>query len=538
MKRFLTFFVTLCLAPTVAFGQVPPNIPGFGGQAGSGVGGEFDTYFNEIIDNELVSSPADPSSEFQGFTQTDNLTMPIATIHLNQANPCTGGICVPNPLEGQIAAGSRKVPLAAMLPGSLEAQSDYLWSPDAAAMSQANLNSTQSVWDVSMFLAESAVAQGFHNAWMKSATMNQNGFLETIAFTNMAKETQGAKPLFEAWSWCMQSQLAAGQGLAKARMFCSRDKGEGNLLGRTAVGVTPGFSFLNTPALIPSGNPAEQLLTDILFREEAFTSLNPTQLLDVKSSFADLYGDIKFEVSLDPTGTTSFNGSYRVINPLVSPSDNYLAITIFKFNGLREIIRSHCEAVNASNAAESSRDILERGTTSPTVDVNELRAISIPGFTMTAGAVTALRAWYIDLFRNVNNNSFFASDINCAPVENSGLYQVDTDFTQFNIAMATLEGREFFIALYHFARLLALGEWLTKAAVAEQVVESLSANVNQGEVYSSMAKDLIYKITGTKDIRAELERVSESLRRQFVNIYDRADAAAAAAAQKGSNLVK
>jgi hypothetical protein len=561
MRLIKLAIIVVLFMPAVVLAQV---IPGFGPpEAGnSSVGGsELNGYYNDLIGSEFEDSPADPSNEFFGFTQTDNLTMPIATIHLNPKNACTGGTCSIN--ENYISPGTRKIPLAAMIPGALSAQADYMRSPNIAAMSQASLNSASVVWDVSMFLAEPAVAQGQQNAFMKAAALSSAGFLEHLTFSSMSKDIQGAKPAFDAYNWCISKRLEEGKGLAKARMICGRDRGPGNVDAVTELTVaqTTGFTYLDTPGKnvngIPTGLPTQALLTELIFNEEAasvaatINALSAQQIIAYRDAFKNTYGDIKFDMGLGLNLGGALTHTHQILVANDSPSQLFQDLVVYKFNALRRIIFKHCDELDdlgggIGSTGEIYWPILSNnpvGGALPgsVITDDDLKAISIPGFTMTAGAVTNLRSWYKELFSTVDVAG--QRTVNCDPLNNSGRYQVGSvlglsgsPFRDFSENIERLEGREFFISLYQFARLLALGEWLTKAATMEQIVEFLTGGIAQGDTYEEMAKDLIYRAVGSKDIKAELERTSANLRSQFVNIYERSVASAEATAQKASNI--
>jgi hypothetical protein len=570
MSKLILFSLSLFM-PVAVLAQNLPQV-GAPSAGNSEVGGsDFNDYYDDLIGSEFDDSPADPSSEFFGFTQTDNLTMPIATIHLSPQNACTGAVCAAN--ENYIAPGTRKIPLAAMIPGALSAQADYMRSPNIAAMSQASLNSASVVWDVSMFLAEPAVAQGQQNAFMKAAALSSAGFLEHLTFASMSKDIQGAKPAFDAYNWCISKRLEEGKGLAKARMICGRDRGPGNVDAVTELTVaqTTGFTYLDTPGKnvngIPTGLPTQALLTELIFNEEAASvattpnALSVQQIIAYRDAFKNTYGDIQFDMGLGLNLGGALTHTHKIVAANSTPSKFYQALVVYKFNALRRIIYRHCDELDNLTGGNWG-SIGGGGATGeiywPVSDYNpaagllpgsaitnnDLKAISIPGFTMTAGAVTNLRSWYKELFTTTIAGR---RTVNCAPLDNSGLYEVGSiltnagvpgppPFASFSNHINRLQGREFFISLYQFARLLALGEWLTKAASMEQIIESLTGGIAQGDTYEEMAKDLIYRAVGSKDIKAELERTSANLRSQFVNIYERSVASAEATAQKASNM--
>lgn len=554
--RILTTIILLTLAvlPNSAFAiGCPtwfPSCPWGSGSGGSGTasGNEFDLYYSDIIDGDFKDSLADPENEFSGFTVTDNVQMPIATIHLNSKNPCTGSTCN-SPAEGKIMPGLRGVPLEAMLPGTLDTQTDYMWSTDSVNMSQNNLNSPQVVWDVSMFLAESAVAQGQQNAFMKSAALNTNGLLETLGVAAVSEKFEGSQPAVQSYFWCIQKKLEEGMGLPKARMVCGRDKGEKSSGAEGAVGSVPGFSFDTNPAFNFKGgtifNSKKILLTDLIFNEESLTSDDGVQLIKVRDSFRSLYGDIEFKL-LDTAGHFGQNYTYKKATD--SPADAYNKIIIYKFNTLRDIVLKYCKYANgqldntSTPQPDDYQSIYEKAGSGGVDNINaaQLKEVSTPGFMMTPAVVGSFRLSYDAFFRG-HRHADSENHIWCDPLENSGSFAVvfQPGGESFKTLFQTIPGtggRQFFQILYHLSRLLALGEWLTKASIAEQAVDFLSTGVNEGSYLEKMAKDLIYRAVGSRYVRDELERVNMQIREYIMQAFARLDTAANISAQEGSSI--
>lgn len=526
------------------------QLGGGGSSGGSGSGNEFDDYYKDIVSGDFDDSLADPENEFSGFTITDNVQMPISTIHLNSKNPCTGSCTPGSPPEGQIIPGQRSVPIEAMIPGTLDTQTDYMWSTDAVNMSQNNLNSPQVVWDVSMFLAESAVAQGQQNAFVKAAALNQNALLETLGVAAIGDKFEGSQPVVQSYFWCLQKKLEEGMGLPKARMFCARDKGQKSSGAEGSVGNAAGFSFDTNPAFNASSDaptvPTRLRLTDIIFNEESLNNDNGDQLIAVRDSFRQIYGDIEFRLT-DNSG--KFGQEYKFIEASGGSATNlYQEIIVNKFNALRAVMLPACVAMNnimsGGTPNDSQKLQLKRDAlVSAALETSnaELQKISIPGFAMTASALGELRVSYSNIYRG-HFQADSESTSYCEPLDNSAPGFVidfipdENSFVNFFTTVRQIGGAEFFQELFQMARLLALGEWLVKASIAEQTVDFITSGVNNGSYYETMAKDLIYRTVGSKDIRAELERVIDLLRYQFNQIYARHDQAANSAAQAGSNI--
>ncbi len=581
MIKISALVLSIILLPGLSLAQLD-GIPGAPLNPGSGVGGEFDSEYESMMEGELDDNPSDPSAEFFGYTHTDNLSSSTATIHLNPKNACGGGTC--SILEGGFASGAKTVPLAALLPGVMKGHSSYLWNNSLASMSQANLNSANVVWNVSMFLAEPAVAQGQHNAAMLAAAMNQTGYLEQINFNAQAQNIQGAKPALEAYQWCIHKALKDGKGLAKARIICARD--DGNTAPQastpldgtdTALGVPRGFQFLDLPSrTIETGgmglpltnvDPRLVLLSDIIFNEEAMGAgvLGGPELIKFKNSFKELYGDIKFTNELPTNGGLVMEQKFETIGPTIHSDLAYQGMVIYKFNALRQVVFKHCDEM-ASPDLSHSHDLQSYKLTSliPTgpsaigskITMEDIKALSIPGFTMNGAAIVGLRNWYRDAFYEPNANlggvGLPGGKVNCDPLENSGDYAVIAlppfqgapvnlnynPFESFNEKLSAMSGREFFVMLYNSAKLLALGEWLAKAALAEQLLSNMTGGIEQSPVFGNMAKELVYKAAGTKEIRASLDATAEKLREHFLSVYERQDSSGQSAAQRGSNLAR
>jgi hypothetical protein len=539
------------------------------------VGGEFNAEYESFIKGELDDNPSDPKSEFFGYTHTDDLSSSTATIHLNPKNLCSGGSC--SLLEGGFASGAKTVPLAALMPGSMKGHSSYLWNQNLTSMSQANLNSPGVVWNVSMFLAEPAVAQGQHNAAMLAAAMSQAGYLEHIGFNAMAENVQGAKPALEAYNWCLHNALKAGKGLAKARIICGRDNGDtpalasAPLTGTEAPGGVPlGFQYLDLPAKNPTtgalgisptnNDPRVVRLSDIIFNEEATaasTGGNPAatiagaKLITFKEAFKELYGDIEFKSNpLAANLGMVIEQEYETIKPTTAADQAYRQIIVYKFNALRHVVFKHCNEMQ-SPTLNSSED-LQVNSFGPLawvnqIDMADIKALSIPGFTMNGAGIVGLRNWYRDAFYVPGAIGGLGGSVNCDPLNNNGDYMVGfpvtgavpplfNPFDTFNNQLDRIAGREFFVMLYNTAKLLALGEWLTKAALAEQLLNNLSSGMQQGQVFADMARTLVYKAAGTTDIRGSLDRTAQQLKQSFLRVYERQDSAGESAAQKGSQI--
>ena len=572
MKRVITLTISFIFMPIIASAQLP-NLPL---NPGSGVGGEFDSDYASIIEGELEDKPADPKSEFFGYTHTDDLSSSPSTIHLNPKN-CTGGGC--SVLEGGFIAGSKKVPLGALIPGVLKGHSAYLWNQNLTSMSQANLNSPAVVWATSMFLAEPAVAQGAQNAAMLAAAMNQAGYLEHIGFNAMAENVQGAKPALEAYNWCIHQALKDGKGLAKARIICGKDNGTVATQASTPLsgaGVPRGFQYKDMPAkTVVAGvpvdtEPGKVLLSDIIFNEEAINAgmmLGGLRLVQLKDSFKNLYGDIEFDNQLSAAARTAIlagsdmipdvdstiEQSYRVVKPTTAADVFYQDIIVYKFNALRQVLFKHCDEMQ-SPSLNNSRDLQVNKlsvSTGPValgdeITMDDIKALSIPGFTMNGAGLVGLRNWYRDVFYVPGMVAGLGGSVNCEPLQNSGNYMVGipfgpqvagfNPFDSFNDQLNGLPGREFFVMLYSTAKLLALGEWLAKASLAEQLLNNLSSGIQQGQVFSEMARTLVYKAAGTDDIRGSLFATAQQLRQSFLRVYERQDSAGESAAQKGSQI--
>ncbi|MDZ4785184.1 MAG: hypothetical protein SGJ02_03805 [bacterium] len=537
-----------------------PSFPGclggfFGGgtYGGSGTdptivgpGIKLGKYYRDIINGDFQDSLMDPANEFSGFSITDNIQNNIAAIHLNSGNPCTGDSCSASGNEGAIVPGSRGVPLQALIPGSMKAEADYLWSTDAVNMSQDNLNSPQVVRDVSLFLAESAVAQGEANARAKAANLTSNTMLQNIAFSLATDKFEGSQAAYQTYYWCIQKRLSEGSGFAKAHQICSKDNGRKSANAEGSVGNAPGFKFSDNPGFEADSNENRILLTHILFNEEIATSANPPELIETKAAFKEIYGDIEFSL-VDSGG--SLGNNYKVKPGSMQPAEAYQRIIIQKFNSLRDIIGRYCNYVNSqgNGTTASPKDYQRIYEKFPgasgigNVSSDLLKTVSTPGFSMTPAIISGMRFLYASFYLG-HENAVPSDDTHmwCAPVENTGQFAVNinADFKTFHQNLKGVGGKTFFQALYHMSRLLALAEWLTRAAVAEQIVEFLSVGIDSGGNIENLAKDLIYRTVGSRDIKFEIERVNAQLREYVMGNFERQETSNSISAQAGANLIQ
>ncbi len=577
LLRIVFLFTLTSLVVTSAWGQSlppigPPPPPGFGGGFFGGGSGEeqyeavaepglpLGKYYRDIINGDFQDSLIDPENEFSGFSITDNIQNNIAAIHLNSNNPCTGSPTCNSPFaETQIVPGSRGIPLQALIPGSMKAESDYLWNTDAVNMSQDNLSSPQVVRDVSLFLAESAVAQGEANARMKAANLTNNTMLQNIAFSLATDKFEGSQVAYQTYYWCIQKNLKDGAGFAKAHQRCAKDDGKKSSGAGGSAGSVTGLKFSDNPGFEGSDDK-KILLTAILFKEEIDTSENGATLAEVKQAFKDIYGDIEFSLGgalggIFGGGTFGdgiLENRYRMIHGVKSPADSYQLLIIEKFNSLRDIIERYCTHVNAHTAltgsASSDPSNFQRLPEKQpgadgigNVSSEFLKRVSTPGFSMTPAIIVGIRSLY-ELFYLNHEKSPAPKETKlfCGPVKNVGPYKVENngDFKKFYEELRNDGGKVFFQSLYHLSRLLALGEWLTRAAIAEQTVEFLSVGINVGGNIENLAKDLIYRTVGSRDIKFEIERVNAQLREYVLANFERTDRNNQIAAQAGANLIQ
>ncbi|RMD86127.1 MAG: hypothetical protein D6808_03945, partial [Candidatus Dadabacteria bacterium] len=385
MRRFfkvISCILVIC-TPTASF-------------AGSGSGNEISTYYQDIVDAEFNNSLMDPQRDFSGFTLINKVRGNIAAIHLNDGNPCTGSTCY-GPSEGIINPGSVKVPMRAMIPGVYNTQANLLNSDDFVNLSENNLTSPAVVRAVTLYLTESAVAAGETNAHKQAAAVQSNLMLENMQAMMLAERFNGAREIMEAYFHCIQNRLEEGKGYAKAHYECSKDSPSMSSGAAGAVGSASGFSFQDHPSYsyaTGSGSttladPTTIRLTDIFFNEESTSAVGGEQLVRVRDSFRELYGDIEFE--LNHNGKDMYQ-RIRIIPALMTPAEYYGSAVVDKFNTFRQILHEACTKYNqildnATQVDASQYQVIQDVSAALTGVVggsNLLKKVSVPGFSVTA----------------------------------------------------------------------------------------------------------------------------------------------------------
>ena len=155
---------------------------------------------------------------------------------------------------------------------------------------------------------------------------------------------------------------------------------------------------------------------------------------------------------------------------------------------------------------------------------------------MNPALIRVLRELYRSLYKG-HEKAANNEEIWCGPLDPS-TFPVET-WEEFGGFYTQLQNSDFlFKSIFHLSRLLALGAFLTEAAIAEQVVSHISSGVGFDSRIEQQAKDLIYRAIGTTEPKASLGEVLAQLREYVVGINRRVDSFGNMAVQAGSNIIQ
>ncbi len=213
-----------------------------------------------------------------------------------------------DPLEDSEApevGGMRSLPLNAMIPKNVTAHTGMLDSDTLADTTRNTVASKNSVLETTLFLTESAVAQGIATAHQKAANMQ---IMMQLGEQNMMKKAEmfGQPGFANQFDWCVQSNLAS-MGWDKAISTCQGDPKAGGVVADFSKDPSKQAASAGAfGGIIGSGKAA--YLTELIFKGEIKDEADPNLESD-RVNFQCLFGDVIFAVGSKEDATGSITSA-------------------------------------------------------------------------------------------------------------------------------------------------------------------------------------------------------------------------------------
>ncbi|MCB9030340.1 MAG: hypothetical protein H6619_04750 [Deltaproteobacteria bacterium] len=432
--------------------------------------------------------------------------------------------------------GERQLPVEAFLPPTMRTHSDLLNSRHMSNLIQNNLNSEGVVQNVTLFLTESAVAQGVSNT-QANAFSHQTNMLLTDMRAVQVGALYPSLPVTTTYFACLQKKFEEKFSYGDAQSFCLGDN------NTTPGGLTNGSSgALGKPGLDFGMNPAdvdgsdEIRLSDLIFNPEGGASSGTMQ--DLRDSFVQHFGNVIFKI--DNTDGV-MKGSTRVVKPAVKSKERYDQLVVTAFNKLKSLVKEYCDyQQNTSDVADP--DKFGELFVEEKVTDDDFQELSFPGFVFNAEVWSIIEVGVDERFKvtSASNDSVW----NCGALTGTSFStpQEIEDFLDHPETGSTEKRGSFEVYrdLHMFARAIGLGQFLYEALDAENQLAKLTANIDDHNQWSVLSKgfNLIYAAAGTNNISHSLGLVISRLSENITTSILKRDEDRSKAARQGQQLTE
>lgn len=365
-------------------------------------------------DEFQVGSPLNNSDTYAGhdkFAGLNSFTEPVDDYGCAHP-PCTATV-VPDPstpgetmsTSSQYLEGNKKsFPIAAMLPPTMGAISDNLWSPTATSIVNNQMSAATIVQGAAIALTEPAVMAGMDFAFRNAVGTHQAGLLTGIHATSLAQNMPTTREFITLYTECMQTYFEkVGLSFQEAQARCLRDAGLPSILtaqqgqvGGVPIqnmdyGDTSSYQAANPTALI--ANQKVGLLTDLLFNEQIYARYLPGQIShgnvdQLRKNFKKFIGDVRWTVDAHTTVsggpiTNRLQAKIDVVEPIWLAKDHLQLRTHERWDIMRTILYAYCDWMRNQSLIPTS-NTGPTGVTPQTLwgDLYDISGYNIPGYSL------------------------------------------------------------------------------------------------------------------------------------------------------------
>lgn len=514
-------------------------------------GSAFEEYRKALVDQDFKGT--DPYGDHGGVSTIENMQHPLPAVGMavplaEDENPeeCPAlGVCL------NAEPGVRQVPISAMVPALLSSQADILQNQNVANYLRDNIDGKLPTRLITFELTEPGLAEGLAKAQQIAMNHQTNQLLSDIRTTLAANYIPGADTYVRGYFWCLQKKQAEGLSYIDAQQTCQGDRITGSPQnGQVAAISSPGLTFKTMPAHGTSSDEMTIKLSEMFFNDESNGSSDA--FLEVASSFTTEFGDIEYKLEsvsgASGTGPARLVGKLRVIAPIQKPEAKYQESIATLVGLFADTSKRYCEYLSELRTETGTLAIENLNSTFTTaaagssgITVGTLEKLSFPGFTFTAEIWNVLGEQIQDAFTKEGGA---VGEVDCTQVF-QGLSTTPTfeDVLKFFEKVQPNSNdkeasREVYRTVFFLSRMIALGQFIVDAMLAEKVVAHLSSAVGEG-ITSDIKKEafkLVYRAAGTSDLMTALENVTEQIRIHISGTIDRKKMVGAVAKDGTGNI--
>jgi len=484
----------------------------------------FEEYRQELTAQDFESS--DPYTDNSGYSTTENMDHPLEAVGLKAAQDCDA----PGSSSCEVTnTGERLVPVSALIPSLISGQADILQNKNVADYLRQNIDGKLPTRLITFELTEPGLAEGLAKAQQIAMNHQTNMLLADIHAALTASYMPGADTYVRAYFWCLQKKMAEGFSYIDSQNFCQGDR----LTNSQKNGLLPsiqsnGFAFDTLPSHT-AGSPAETIkLSEMFFNDEGTATTDPNTL-KIMNSFTEYFGDVSYILELDGSSTIGAKrkvGKFKIEEPGIKPAKRYQERIATVMGVFRDLLEEYCQfqATNSTDSAAADPANWGKSFASEISASKSFEGLSYPGFTFNARILKLITNQLRTAFDKGDGTldcSEFTSGITSNPE-----YKDVLTFLSQPLGNEKIVSRELYRTIIFLSRMIALGQFLSEALIAENVVDKLSSTV--GESLTSDMKREAYKLIdraiGTDDLRTALNEVGEQLRPYLTGAISRFEA--------------
>lgn len=418
--------------------------------------------------------------------------------------PCNGTECTPTGPDAppRPEPGFRESTVNAMPPmsGFQSVINSMAYSNQAANA----LVAPMTLMNVAMQLTEPGISAGLSMALNNVNQALQNRYLANQAFIANASVSPEGKLALKAYQACMQKKMSVNRlSWPQADAECQGGEIIANDSSITAFNTVSreGFTFrddyahaTNADGQAPNRPDGEMTLTDYIFNPELAGAGNIETMNEMRQSFIETIGDIKFSFS-----TGAELGARRLLHrrepPQVLPEELYRRHTLVAYNVVHELLFGMCQRFAAGGGQ------VPQGTYFANQSVQGLMArLAVPSYQPNMSLLQAFFREYKESLGRVSECNVLRS-WEGGRTSFAGISQ-GNNWATFTTRMSRV--------IFSFAELIGRLKTLNTYLSAEQVVRSLSAGSFDSTI-RELALDAIYDVAGTRDIQREYDKTAARL---------------------------
>lgn len=486
-------------------------------------GSAFEEYRNALVDQDFKGT--DPYGDHGGISTIENMQHPLPAVGMavplaedDDPEECTAlGVCL------NAEPGVRQVPISAMVPALLSSQADILQNQNVANYLRDNIDGKLPTRLITFELTEPGLAEGLAKAQQIAMNHQTNQLLADIRTTLAANYIPGADTYVRGYFWCLQKKQAEGLSYIDAQQICQGDRITASANNGTPEAIgSSGLTFETMPSHGTGGDALVIKLSEMFFNDESNGSSDA--FLEVANSFTTEFGDIEYKLEsisgASGTGPARLVGKLKVIAPLKKPETKYQESIANIVGIFKKTSADYCAYLTSTSSTSDSLTDVNLNTTFTSATAGSgimagtFEKLSFPGFSFTAEIWNVIGRQIQEAFTRTGGKvdcSLVFTGLSDAPT----FEDVLNFFSKVQTESTDKEGaREIYQTVFFLSRMIALGQFIVDAMLAEKVVAHLSSAVGEG-ITSDIKKEafkLVYRAAGTSDLMSALEDVTEQIR--------------------------